>query len=255
MHSFKDDNGEKDGNRYYKLVYQFSLFELGEYTIPTQNIRFYKGESPFVVTLPAQRFTIKSLLQEQAQTGVTPELAANEEGLKADIDIRKTTASLLKWLGVTLVIFLLVIWISWRLVRRYISGKRSESWAKKPIDKRAPWEIALEALDRLETAELTKKGRHKSHYFRLSMIVRGYFSRLYNEQMVEMSSQEMLALLETRVDEQLLRRIRRVIDTMDVVKFSPFETTQDDDKDVLDRCRDIVNRTQPKEDVVIGEPT
>jgi len=105
---------------------------------------------------------------------------------------------------------------------------------------------ALDELRKLEEKAFWKKGDFKTHYFRVSEILKTYLERRYGFPALESTTREILYLLEssTSVDLPLRAELKSLFDRLDLVKFTDRVPNEADAIHVLEKTREWVIATK-----------
>jgi hypothetical protein len=105
-------------------------------------------------------------------------------------------------------------------------------------------EIALEALKELERSPLLKRGQVKEYHIEVSDILRTYVERRFLVAALEMTTHEVLAVLQQAgVDESFRRGIREFLEQCDRVKFANFRPDTDACRRLLEAGRGLVRNS------------
>jgi hypothetical protein len=90
-------------------------------------------------------------------------------------------------------------------------------------------EWAYSALAELQKADYIQKNKYKTHYSELSRIFRIYIERRYDISILEKTSDEILPILATKVEnwQPLAHNISVFLQTADLVKFAKASTTDE----------------------------
>ncbi len=117
--------------------------------------------------------------------------------------------------------------------------------AIKPVDTRSAYEIASEALQKLEAEDLAKEGDYKQHYLRLTEVLKALFSTHYGAPVLEMTTDETLAFLSRRLKMDQVRMVREVLEVGDLVKFAKSVPSDEVHYDALVKAKLIVDWYKP----------
>jgi hypothetical protein len=116
-------------------------------------------------------------------------------------------------------------------------------------------QIALEQLDALEAEKLWQQGQIKEYHSQLHHILREYLERRFEIRALESTTGEILAQLRSgHLSDELLRRVREVMEAEDLIKFAKAEPPVDVPAQYLDIARSLILQTNfepqsPTEDV------
>jgi len=101
----------------------------------------------------------------------------------------------------------------------------------------------LAQLEELQGKKLIEKSQEKEHYLMLTEIIKQYFSKIFHEKMLELTTQEVLTILEPKIDQQLFRKIKKVFLASDEVKFAKKILTEDEHKEIFEKLKSIIEKT------------
>lgn len=204
------DDGRLKSENYFIL----STFTTGDYVIP-----------PFPVIFNLPDNTRKALLSEQVPIRVLSLLSSDADSL--DIKALKPQLShtaevfqkekkyLYFWIAGILSLIGLIIFLIWR---NYFKKKDTEF-----IDLRPAWEIALEKLALLKQKNYLNEEQFKEYYIELSEIIRSFYEKLYDINVLDMTSEEfLLALKEINLPDGIHERTKKFLNQADLVKFAKY---------------------------------
>ncbi len=233
IHDLKTEEYETQGSKVVKVKGKFSFFEVGENRIPTQTLTFVKGSVPGVVFVPALSLSIESVLSN-------PSARLKDSRFLNPYLSKKT----LFHIAFILLALLGVGWVGYRLwKKRQNAIKRDLAIHTK--DLRPAWTSARERLSRLKHDNLIAQNKIKEHYLALTEIMKHYFSEMVHDKIAEMTTEEMLERVQREVDEQTLRKIKKLFELSDSVKFAGVLLTDSENQDNMRRAFEIVDRTAP----------
>ena len=229
-------------------IYRLELvpFESGELTIPAIPLAVGStvAKTPELVLTVETTFSAEEL---PIATSTQPEaLAALEEMAAPDPPARRIDVfdPTLLWVLCGAAVVVLVTY----LVLRRRATVPEEAKLEKPAPKRPAHEIALEALDTLKIKNLMAAGEYKEHYTELSMILRIYLGDRYTFESVELTLEELLEALRSRVSKELeVDTLMALLATADHVKFAKRIPVLAEGYEDLERARRIVTRSTPEQ--------
>jgi hypothetical protein len=145
------------------------------------------------------------------------------------------------WLWITLGMILLAALI-FLLVRSL--QRKKQAPAEPP--KRPAWEIALEAIVKIEQAGYVQKGQIKEYYSELSDVVRRYIEERLDVHAPEMTTEEFIHAV--RYSDRLTHAqqgfLRDFLNASDMVKFAKFVPTAEEMFRALKLARVFVEETR-----------
>ena len=180
-------------------------------------------------------------------------------------DIKDIEKAPVYWWGIIRWILILLlccglISLGFWLWRKYDSyRKREQEETVDPELLRPADDVALEKLDEIKAQKIWKDGKVKEYQTELTDVVREYISRRFGVQSTEKTSDETLHEMEAilvkgqRDDVQctkeegkaLYERLKKMLQTADLVKFAKWHTTPDENEQSLTTAYDFVRGTTP----------
>ena len=167
---------------------------------------------------------------------------------------------IIRWILLGLLIVALGVGIYY-LVQWYRKRQQPEEEIIAPELLRPAEEVALEKLDAIKEAKIWKDGKVKEYQTDLTDVVREYIGRRFDVQSTEKTSDETLREMEnilvkgqsdkvqcTKEDgKALYERLKKMLQTADLVKFAKWHTTPDENESALNTAYDFVKETTPVE--------
>lgn len=232
LEELKSDKSNEDGVRKIKLDYFFHLFSVGESIIPTQSIILkdkVSGQYGKIEVPPQKMNVLSTLIQSDNQ----------------DIVIRDSFyVEPLEWkpyvmMIVALLIGLILIGL---IIRKLIKLRQSTSERKVeiPQDKRSYEEIALSSLKELYDKDYYQEGAYTYHYVCFSEILKRYLGQLYNEHIVEMTTEETMSYCKKKVTKDHLDEIMELLRFSDLIKFARFIPSLSDHQQVSQKMEKLI---------------
>ena len=143
----------------------------------------------------------------------------------------------------------------------YQKNRKPEEESIEPELLRPADEVALEKLDEIKAQKIWKDGKVKEYQTELTDVVREYIGRRFDVQSTEKTSDETLREMEvilvkgqndkvqcTKEDgKALYERLKKMLQTADLVKFAKWHTTPDENEQALNTAYDFVKETTPAE--------
>ncbi|RKX26812.1 MAG: hypothetical protein DRP45_02550 [Candidatus Zixiibacteriota bacterium] len=195
-----------DGRAESQTTFRLSTYTTGDYTIPPLPVIFTLPDSSRKILL-AEPVPIKVLsLLENAGDSV------DIRGLKAQYEFERDYTTYYIWGGLAFIVLVGAI-VLWMYIRR-----------REPevvLDLRPPWEIAFEKLALLGETDLVAQNHHKEFYLDLTEIVREYVGRIYEVDVLEMTTEQFLECFgEVGLPGTLLDDLSEFFKHADQVKFA-----------------------------------
>ncbi len=233
-----------DENRQAR-VYSFELtaYETGTLKIPAFDVVYIdsSGEERTASSLPVE-VEVKSVLPaDEENLDINP--------LKAPFWIEPDYRRLYLLLA-SVVLALLLISAGVYAWRRFVR-KRAGTIALPSVPARPAEEIAREQLAALKESPLLSEGRIKEFYSRAADIVRAYLGHRYAIPALDMTSFELLDVLERRdgnnaPEAETMMIMSKFLEECDMVKFAKYIPPEDHYGMLIDRAFEIVERTTPR---------
>ena len=139
--------------------------------------------------------------------------------------------------------------VAYLLYRRF----RGQDGADLPvIDPRAPWEIAIDELDRIERLDMPEDGRFKEHYTLVADTMRIYVQAMYLRDVspvdaIDMTTDEIwTALKRSSLSYDDARLVNELLQEADIVKFAKFTPSVTQAYETSGQARYIVEVTMPQ---------
>jgi len=185
-----------------------STFTTGDYVIPP---------IPAAFNLPDS--SRKMLLSEGVPIKVLSLLAESGDSLdvhplKDPFEFKRDYTMYYLWGGAGLLALIVIgLWLWVRYRRR--------QGIMEQIDLRPPWEIAFERLAFLQEKNLPGREEFKAYYIELTEIARFYLGRMYQSNVLDMTTEEFLTDFATReLPANLFEAISDFLGHADLVKFA-----------------------------------
>ena len=221
------------------------LYRAGQFVLEraTATLLHLDGEQS-VVRAPAFRVTVPSSIANESAPEPAPSTAPFPVLTR---DIRPLIA-----LGI--VGAALLVALGYRLARmRNASVAPVQPVGPPP---RPAWELALEALDRLEQEDLLERGEALTFHMRLSELLRAYLGVRFGFSALEATTSEIALALATRPDEvgEWRTEILRVLRDMDLVKFAKHAAPREESDAILAATRQLVLDLSARERIAPPSP-
>lgn len=219
------------------LHFTFTAFDTGVYVIPQLNFEYYiKNDSTkkLVSTSPIPIFV--------HNIGVDP--TKDIKDIKPPLKVPISINEIIKY-------FLLVLLIIIVLFAAYYYKHRKEKNILEVFKtpKRPPHEIAIEALQALESERLWQRGEVKQYHSKITDIIRTYIEDRYQVKALESTTDEILEDLTStkNLDEDIINKLREMLVRADLVKFAKAQPLADENEKSLQLAYEFVKDTIPVE--------
>lgn len=224
---------DRDHCHVYQLTAQVALYELGAFEIASKNLTFLIQNSQ------------KNLVLPTLQIKIVPLIKGTIEG-KMIRDIQPQMALPIYWRGYLWLLFGIIIlsaaaFVWWRWYRKRVL-KPEGTEPVRIVDLRTPHEIAMADLDALLVKKLLEQRQLKQFYFCLTEILKRFLSAVCHEKILEMTTYELVRFFEPQLEITLFKRLKKVLDNSDLVKFACYEPAAQEHQENIDRVRDVIDR-------------
>lgn len=210
--------------------------------------------------------TIKS--NDFALKVVTPELSEATQTYLKDMAEQKTDSIDFNRLGISdikaiqeppfvwtdylnyiLIGFLIFIILALIVVGIYLYyRKKKKGYFFKPVIVQPPHVVALSALNHIKDEKLWQQGREKEYYTELTDTLREYLERRYNINAFEKTSDEILTIANSFIEEDSSRlSLQQILKLADLVKFAKYKPLIDENDLSLVNAFLFVNQTKQEE--------
>lgn len=215
-------------------------FEVGEATVPGFSLTYVTADGQVhSVDVPPQPFVVASLLANEND----PQRKLEDPPIS--LEYPNTLAEIVAYsiLGTLFGALLL-----WALVRR-LWGREKVVPLPPPIP---PHELALQALQELESGELIEKGHWADYYLQLTEIAKGYLEGRFGFEALDRTTEEIRRELtrdSRRLEPLSVDEVVRFLQGCDLVKFARVRPDADEAREALSKVRTMVERStaRPKE--------
>ena len=151
-------------------------------------------------------------------------------------------------------IYLIVVSLIAAAVYLYIRKRQGKSIIPVLAPKKEllpPYDEAIKALDELKVASLWQKGMDKEYHTQLTEIIRRYIARRFEVNAMEMTSSQLLNLLNQDDAKNAKDELRTILETADFVKFAKMRPLADENEESFRLSMEFLNKTKP---VVVETP-
>lgn len=163
--------------------------------------------------------------------------------IKAPLDSPYTFREILPWLIALIVLILLSLLILY-IVNRIKKKKPLLSFSS--VKQLLPHEQALKNLEILKNKKLWEKGNVKEFYSELTDIIKLYVSKRFEFQALEMTSDEILNVLQNKnISEVNLSDLKYIFYYADMAKFAKAQPLPDENDASIKKAFDFVKNTMP----------
>lgn len=236
----KVDTIETSRNSYlqYKQLLTITAFDSGYHTIPPIPVHYQmKGDT--------QRFVaITDSLMLHVRT-VEVDTTRAIRDIKANMEAPITLAELWPVFAGIAIIGLIAGFIWYYLWRRKMKKPLFPIIRKVQLP---PWQIALTALDDIESRKLWQNGKYKEYYTELTDVLREYLERQFRIPAMEMISTEIMESLQKNDKLKMFQdKIWQVLQIADLVKFAKELPLASENMQSMEITRAFIRETKPAE--------
>jgi len=228
-----DTIDESETQIHLQKSYTITSFDSAIYKIPAFTFKMYFDDDTTVYTKLTDSLQLQVISVEVDTTQAIKDiLPPYSEPI--------TFKELLPWIAGGMLLVAIIIYIIY-----YIRRKRKKEELLTPEKKRISAHIkALNALEKIRKEELWKKEEEKRYYTELTEVIRLYISERYQFDAMEMISSEILYEMQSRIEEELLHKIRNMLTLADMVKFAKVKPLPDEHSKCLTDAFIFVNKTK-----------
>ena len=216
-----------------KLDLTFQPFDTGEFTFPPLEFAVKTADSLFVLHTSEFQLNIETVLTDSSQT--VRDIA---DPLKVNLGFWDYFFPLI---GIILLFFII------RMLLKLLRKKPVKDISTQIIDKRPPYLIALELLDKLNKEKLLQKADFLNFHFRLSFILRLFIELNYRINAVEMTTSEIRRNLILQ-DNKEKNKVLKFLTFADKIKFAKFIPEIKDSEKELKWLEKYLKSFEPKEE-------
>lgn len=216
-------------------IHQYVLagYDSSSINIPPVKVEYSIGNSNNVQSLESNAVHINiHTLKVNPSTGIK--------------DVKKPLRIALSWIFYLILglVILLIILAAYYFYNKYKRKNEGEVEVVKTVQL-SPGKVALKALDELNGKKLWQKGNVKEFHSEITGIIRKYFEDRYNFPALEMTSGEIMQVLDRVMDnQQLIDITREFLSNADLVKFAKFVPMPSVNEEMMKEAYKIVSRTK-----------
>lgn len=146
------------------------------------------------------------------------------------------------WLIGVLLIALIIF-----LLKKYVFNKKEEIKNEKPKVIIPADVIALKELINLEEAKIWQEGKIKEYHSSLSEIVRRYTEERFQFIALELTTEEIISELKSKVNNEQLASITILLKRADLAKFAKSKPEETENKESMQLAKHFVAQTKQKQ--------
>lgn len=217
-----------------RRTYTLHFFGVDVDYVPEIPVRLVDGTDTLDATIPAQPFVYESRVDD-AETALRP--------LKPIFPFFRNW---LPWIIAAVILALAAAWVLY-LYRERIFGQQKKPEPKPRQPKAEPfrsplWRLRIE-LKRIEETHKEPVKNPVPYFTELGDAFRTYIEEVHGFPALESTTSELLTYLKSRgFDGEVIRFLRLILETADLVKFARFEPNESDCSDVMKYGSALVDR-------------
>jgi hypothetical protein len=224
-----------------KVTLTLAAFDTGTHVIPPLYFTYRKiqqtGQPEDTTELSASTNPIPIFVHS-----VGIDTTAEIKDIKPPLSVPITFTELLPYLIGIVIAGLFIFVIYYFVKRKKKVGAEIYSAPKRPAH-----ELALEALQSLESEKLWQRGEVKLYHSKLSDIIRTYIENRFNIMAMESTTYEILEDLNRKnINGSLTHNLREMLTTADLVKFAKGQPLPNENDICLKHAYNFIHQTIPQ---------
>ncbi|RCK72874.1 MAG: hypothetical protein IGBAC_0366 [Ignavibacteriae bacterium] len=221
-----------------KVIFTFTAFDSGMFVIPQLNFEYFTENDTtkhITSTSPIPIFVHK----------IGVDLTKDIKDIKPPLSVPISIYEILKYVLAILIIGV-IVFASYYFYKHRKTKNILEVF-KAP--KRPPHEVALEALQALESENLWQRGEVKQYHSKITDIIRAYIEDRFQTKALESTTEEILNDLTSlnNLDKEIINKLKEILTRADLVKFAKAQPFADENERSLLLAYEFVRATIPVE--------
>lgn len=226
------------GIKIYTQIITITSWDSGFHVIP-----------PFKFKLDQDSIQTQALLLEVISVDVLP-----EKDIKDIKSIKEVPFSIWDWILAHLMEILLTWFLAILIIigiYLYIRYKNRPDPEEKLVPKEAADILAKRKLKELEEKKLWQSNKVKAYYSSLSYIIREYIENRFEFNALELTTDEILGILEMKMDEdkKMRDRIYQLLFNADMAKYAKQQPMASENDEAMLYAKDFVEKTAFREEL------
>lgn len=228
----RDSLKESDGKWLFRERYLITVFDSGNYVIPSMPIQIINQDYNNVFRTEALSFMVNTVPVDREKGNYDIVMPYTAPWTLAEI------LPYILWALAAIV----VIGLVWWLIARIRKQKPLFAPKKEVIP---PYVKAIRSLDEIKAGKLWQIGKEKEYYTKLTDTLREYLDDEFRIPAMEQTSAETIRAMGNcqEVESRDKDRVADMLATADFVKFAKFTPLQDESARYLNIAYDFVNNT------------
>lgn len=218
------------------IVYRQNLvitsFDSGYYALRPFKFLLNNDTSLYIETEP--------LLLEVRTVPV--DMAADIKDVKEPLSLPISWKQIAIYVGIGLLIVLILAAILIFVIIRKKPEDFKNMVQRKPLP---PHEIAYAKLQTLKERKLWQAGMVKEYHSDISEIIREYLEKRYDFNALEQVSDEIITEMRDRIDEEVLKKLGKILELSDLAKFAKLQPLPDENELSMNYAVQLVDATKP----------
>lgn len=145
-------------------------------------------------------------------------------------------------LYLSILVFILLLLSAWLYLR--LKQHKPIIAHIRIIKRLPPHQKALKAIDHIKAAKMQASDNSKEYYTKLTDTLRQYIEERFGFRAMEMTSSEIIQLLQEKGDLTMIQELRELFQTADLVKFAKYSTLINENDANLVNAIDFINKTK-----------
>ncbi len=236
IRDYKIYDKRKEDNKIIEQVdYIISTFDIGEYEIPSVEIKYKIKGSKEEGILKTDKIVI-------TVESVKPSEAGDIREIKPPVEIPYNWKPLIYWALIVLGLIIIAIAVVYIVKRRKRIKEIMPQFIEAIIP---PHELAYQRLKKLEESELLVDGKVKQYYIEISEIIRKYIEGRYSIIAMELTTTDLIIRMNgDGISPDHIAMFEEFLNKCDLVKFAKYIPTDVENNDIMKLALDIIDKTK-----------
>lgn len=232
------DNTKTEHLKSDNFEYLIKHYSISSYYVGKQDIQSF---SVFTQPLDTSIQNVTALVSNPISlnfAGMDADTTKPFKDIRPIVEVDYNFTSIIMWLTLILIL-LITAYFLWKYISK---NKKNISKVTEEITPFIPPHLlALEALKALENQKLWQQGQTKLYYSNLTEILRVYIEKAIKISAVEMTTDEIItSIKQTQVNQELILKLKYILEIADLVKFAKYEVTPQDNISVMEKTLEFI---------------